>query len=278
MRRRLLQCLLFLSLISFRLHGQQQFLFTHLGVREGLASNAVMSIQQDAKGYIWIATREGLERYDGYRFLLYDHRANGGGSYLPNNTILQIQLDKSNRLWVLCEYNKVGYIDLSDLKYHEAAVIFSPDIVNRAAGHIYVDRAGNVMLFLSGNAVLTYDKNIKTFIPGNLPFPLPKGWIPVSLFQDSSSNYWLGSDSGLIKYCPARQTLSYRGHNEDKDPVIENYESLTYVSFPYLDKSGRFWLHCWPPGGPPPLYFSLDVRSGRRSSWGASIGRILHGQ
>ncbi|HTI91920.1 MAG TPA: two-component regulator propeller domain-containing protein [Puia sp.] len=278
MRRLPVQCLLFLCIVSFRLQAQQQYLFTHLGVRDGLASNAVMSLQQDAKGYIWIATREGLERYDGYRFLLYIHKEKGGGNSLPNNTVLQIQLDSSNRLWVLCEYNKAGYIDLADLKYHEAAVMLSPDITSRAAGRLYVDKAGNVILILASKAVLTYDKNIRTFIPGNLPFPLPKGWVPSSLFQDGSSNYWLGSDSGLIKYSPTRQTLSYRGHNDDRDPVIENYGPLIEVSFPYLDKSGRFWLLYWPRSGAPPSYFSLDIRSGKRSSWGVSIGRILHGQ
>lgn len=276
--RCLLYSLILLCVFSGRLRAQQQYLFRHLGVRDGLASNAVMSLQQDAKGYIWIATKEGLERYDGYRFLLFIHKARGGTNSLPNNTVLQIHLDKSNRLWVLCEYNKVGYIDLSDMTYHEVLVLLSPDILSRGAGHLYVDRAGHVMLFLANKAALTYDKNIKTFIPGNLPFPLPKGWKPASFFEDSSANYWLASDSGLVKYNPVQQSLSYRGHNTDNDPVIENYGSLTNVGYPYLDRNGRFWVLYWPTGGAGPSYFSVDVHSGKRRSWGASIGKILHGQ
>lgn len=255
----------------------QQYLFTRLGARDGLASSSVLSLQQDAKGYIWVGTSNGLQRYDGFRFLLFQHRLNDPGS-LPNNVVQQVLLDKSGRLWVRCAFNKMGYIDLADLRYHEVPAILAEEHLNKGMGHLYVDKAGHIFLFLFNRAVLTYDEKMKTFRPNNLPFPLPGGWLPTSFFQDSASNYWLGSDSGLIKYDPARQTLSYRGHNADNDPVIGYYSKYPSLAFPYLDHSGRFWIMYWPMGGVPASYLSVDIRTGKGRNWNASIGRILNGR
>ncbi|MBS1603523.1 MAG: hypothetical protein JST42_12705 [Bacteroidetes bacterium] len=275
--RILLYSLLFLCLGAGRLAAQQQYLFTRLGIRDGLASNSVMALQQDAKGYIWIGTSNGLQRYDGYKMLLFQHRLNDPRS-LPNNIVQQLLLDRSNRLWILSAFNRVGYMDLSDLQYHEVPTIIAEDDRNKGKGRLYMDQAGHIMLFLIRRAILTYDEKISAFHPGNRPFPVPPGWKPISFFQDSASNYWLGSDSGLVKYDPARRTLSYRGHNADSDVVIAGYGRYTNIGFPYIDHSGRFWVLYWPLTGVGPSYLSLDIRTGREHNWSLSIARCLQGR
>ncbi len=52
----------------------QQLSIRRYGVSEGLAHSSVHSIHQDKKGYLWIGTREGLSRFDGYRFTNYGVR------------------------------------------------------------------------------------------------------------------------------------------------------------------------------------------------------------
>ena len=49
----------------------RQFVFTHFNSTRGLASNYVNNIIQDQKGYIWLATANGLQRYDGIKFSTY---------------------------------------------------------------------------------------------------------------------------------------------------------------------------------------------------------------
>ena len=63
----------------------QQFIFTHLGPRDGLSSDEVMAVQQDKKGFLWIATMNGLQRYDGQRFITFYHRAGDPNSILNNS-------------------------------------------------------------------------------------------------------------------------------------------------------------------------------------------------
>jgi len=270
--------LLFLCLASPRLSAQQQYLFTRLGTRDGLASNSVLSLAQDPKGYIWIGTSNGLHRYDGFRILLFQHRDNDGRS-LPNNVIDQLEVDRSNRLWIRCEFNRVGYVDLSDLQYHEVPVIYSEDERNKSNARLYIDRAGHVMLFLYNHATLTYDEKTGTMRTDNPPFAMPPGWKPVTCFEDVQGMYWLGSDSGLVKYNPVRQTLSYRGHNADGDSVIRNYGHYMNLYFPFRDHSGRFWTMHWPlTDGWGPSYLSFDPQTGKESNWGANIGDLVQGK
>lgn len=56
---------LLLSLLCLNLTAQQQFSFRQLTVKEGLSQNSVISIAQDSLGYLWLATQDGLNRYNG---------------------------------------------------------------------------------------------------------------------------------------------------------------------------------------------------------------------
>ncbi len=73
----------------------QRLPFRHYGVADGLAHNQVGAIHQDAQGYLWFGTSEGLSRFDGYRFTNYGLRDG-----LPNFIINVIVEDRQGRLWV----------------------------------------------------------------------------------------------------------------------------------------------------------------------------------
>src|ERR1043165_3766098 len=73
----------------------QQLSIRHYDVSNGLAHSHVSAIHQDAKGYLWLATWEGLSRFDGYRFSNYDQR-DGLGDPIIN----AIAEDRMGHLWV----------------------------------------------------------------------------------------------------------------------------------------------------------------------------------
>jgi len=94
------------------LSGQNQGVrFNHLDVEDGLPENTIRSILQDSNGFIWLATWNGLCRYDGYEFEIYKH-INGDSSSLQVNKITSLLEDHEKRLWVgtygggLSLYNK----------------------------------------------------------------------------------------------------------------------------------------------------------------------------
>jgi ligand-binding sensor domain-containing protein len=79
--------------------------FRNYTAEQGLSQSVVLDIQQDVKGFLWIGTEVGLNRYDGYKFITYDQ-----ASGLPSATIQTIYTHPSGRMWIgtdqgLCEWS-----------------------------------------------------------------------------------------------------------------------------------------------------------------------------
>lgn len=73
--------------------------FDHLSVQHGLAQESVLSILQDADGFMWFGTQSGLSRYDGYRFVNYRTEI-GNPRSLASNWVRAMLLDRHGRMWV----------------------------------------------------------------------------------------------------------------------------------------------------------------------------------
>lgn len=70
-----------------------------LGINNGLSENLIYCIYQDHKGFIWFGTKDGLNKYDGYKFEIYRNQP-GNKRSLSNNNIRAIVEDKSGNLWI----------------------------------------------------------------------------------------------------------------------------------------------------------------------------------
>ncbi|MFT7234375.1 MAG: ligand-binding sensor domain-containing protein, partial [Cyclobacteriaceae bacterium] len=62
-----------LILCVIQLQGQDEVRFRKITKEEGLSNNSVFAITQDNQGFLWFGTRNGLNRYDGYRLKKYFH-------------------------------------------------------------------------------------------------------------------------------------------------------------------------------------------------------------
>jgi diguanylate cyclase (GGDEF)-like protein/PAS domain S-box-containing protein len=80
--------------------------FKNLTTADGLSSDSITDIAEDGDGYIWIATFDGLNRYDGYTFKQYKHESNKPNS-LPEQLIRQLLVDNTGTLWVVT-HNGIG--------------------------------------------------------------------------------------------------------------------------------------------------------------------------
>ncbi len=88
---------LVLFFLSPLFHAQENFEF--LTINQGLSQNYIYSIYQDKKGFIWIGTKDGLNRYDGYEFVCYRHNPADSTSLSENNVSIIFE-DSKERLWI----------------------------------------------------------------------------------------------------------------------------------------------------------------------------------
>src|SRR4030095_17266499 len=77
----------------------QNLRFEHIGTRDGLSQSNVNCIFQDSRGFIWVGTRGGLSRYDGYKFIVYRYRVTDSSS-LSDDFVADIAEDDSGDLWI----------------------------------------------------------------------------------------------------------------------------------------------------------------------------------
>lgn len=78
---------------------EKKLAFEALTIDDGLSQGMVNSIIQDRFGFMWFATKDGLNRYDGYHFVVYRHEVNNKSS-LADNFINVVFEDSRGRLWV----------------------------------------------------------------------------------------------------------------------------------------------------------------------------------
>jgi signal transduction histidine kinase/ligand-binding sensor domain-containing protein/DNA-binding response OmpR family regulator len=93
-------CFLIISIFSFNSYAQNGSLrFLHVGTSEGLSQINVNCIFQDSRGFMWIATRNGLNRYDGYHFITFRNDPTDSTS-ISNNMVTDIAEDKNGDIWL----------------------------------------------------------------------------------------------------------------------------------------------------------------------------------
>lgn len=85
------------------------------GLDQGLAQSSVISLVEDASGFLWFGTQEGLHRFDGHRFDVLRRKPGEPGS-LISSTIDVLEVDQHERLWLGSNDAGVEIIDLASLK------------------------------------------------------------------------------------------------------------------------------------------------------------------
>ena len=81
------------------LGSSQDFRFKHITSNDGLSQNAVLAITQDGDGFMWFGTKDGLNKYDGYSFAVYQNVPNDPGT-IDSNYITALFTDSRGNLWV----------------------------------------------------------------------------------------------------------------------------------------------------------------------------------
>ncbi len=272
---RLLAILIFLN-TGFKgfAQAENQFVFSYLGKRDGLVSENIESVAQDDRGFMWIATFSALQRYDGKRFLTFTHRKNQPAS-LPDAGIRAIGMGKNNRMWMVYNGIQAGYFHTEKHNYVPANINLNDLAKERLESGLFIDNQKNPYLVVLGKAILGYDEKGNSFNEKSAPFILPARWRPNHLYQDASDNFWICTDSGLVKFNPQTRKASYRGNNSDNDPYIAAFSSMKRISFFFIDRFGRAWASAWDDN--IQVIRSHDVRTGFEKDWQHEIGRSVGG-
>jgi ligand-binding sensor domain-containing protein/signal transduction histidine kinase len=241
----------------------KQYTFTHYSTANGLAANHGSFIRQDERGFIWISTINGLQRFDGNRFLTFRSDPFNKRS-IPSDHIPVLYLDKRKRMWIIGSNNKVGLFNTKDFTFQETPVVYQQTYQNYRYKYFVETPDAKLLLYEIRGDIFRYDEAKRQFLPDFTTLPLPKGWRPANITWDSlNKKYWVTTDSGLVLYNPANKLLSYRGHNAEQDPVIKHYESLNLVHAIRIDFKRNISFFQWLPQQSLPLIHYYNRTTGQ---------------
>ncbi len=236
---------IFLVLLpAFIVAQNSKYVFTRLSVKDGLASNHVYSILQDAKGFMWFGTAGGLQRYDGKKVIMFRSHA-GAGEYLPSSAIPQIFQDVHHNFWVRYG-SEVGIFDPATYRFKKAIIKPAQPMPPRAEYELWSDSRGNVFLIITRCTVLWYNAATNTFSEDSTKLKIPPDTRVYRMMEDPrNGNYWLATEAGPALYDVHNGQLHYRGHTTEHLPLFEIKGLLNYVTSMFIDRNNRFWLAAW---------------------------------
>ncbi len=170
--------------------------FDRLSVKDGLSHSTVFSIVQDTTGFIWIATQEGLNKYDGYEFILYRHNPSDPTS-ISSNWISKLYVDSDGNLWILTldgKLNRYVFEKDSFIRYEPEQA----DSVSEKINFITIaeDIKRNLWVGTTSGKFYKYSKLQDRF---HKEAPIFNYDIHLHcMFFDRSGNLWLGTWKGLV--------------------------------------------------------------------------------
>lgn len=194
-------CLLF---VAFSSHAQKQWgtlKFRRFGVDQGLPVTTAFSIVQDKKGFIWVATIDGLMRYDGYHFVAYKNNYNDSSS-LSDNTLSVLLVGEGNKLWAGTYSGGLNCLDISTGKFKRYQNI--PGNVNSISNNRVWAVCEQDHIIWAGtenglNAIdVTTGKITRYFNDPKDPKSLCNNSI-LSLLFDKAGRLWIGTTRGLSR-------------------------------------------------------------------------------
>jgi ligand-binding sensor domain-containing protein/signal transduction histidine kinase len=211
--------------------------FEHLSLEQGLSQSVVNVIFQDSKGFLWIGTEDGLNRYDGYSFKVYRPEAEGENS-LSDRWITSIQEDGKGFIWIGTRQGGLNRFDprsgLFTVYKHDSGDDSS--LSDNHVNTLFVD--GDGALWVGTELDLDrFDSESDSFIhyigtEAGLRNPIS------AIYEDTAGFLWIGvRDSGLYRLDEKTNSFkSFRSTN------ASNTLSDNHVTSIAEDLAGNLWI------------------------------------
>ncbi|WP_373599001.1 ligand-binding sensor domain-containing protein [Paraclostridium bifermentans] len=211
--------------------------FEHISIDEGLSNEYITSIFQDSKGYMWIGTKDGLNRYDGERIKIYNCNAEDKNT-LSSTYITDIEEDSKGNIWIATDHGLDFLIKDTD------TIVRMKDIKNKYnLGNFKITSLlkssyeENIMWVGTEDGLIKInieDKIVEAFYDdSNNSNSLTSASI-TCLEEGEENLLWVGTKSGLNVIDKNSKVLNSRSTKIIKDKLF-----IYYIS---KDKEGNMWI------------------------------------
>ena len=179
----------------------EQITFSYISINEGLSQSTVFSIDQDKRGNMWFATYDGVNKYDGYAFTVYQHNEDDPNSIAYDISRI-VKTDSQGRVWI-------GTRDgLS--RYDEEKDIFQNFFYEKNGKHLQVNGIEEIspeqLLISTPEGLIMFDIKESKFIDDSFSTAMHKT-IASTLYRQGDQIYIGTSTDGLYTYSITQKTF-----------------------------------------------------------------------
>jgi ligand-binding sensor domain-containing protein/putative methionine-R-sulfoxide reductase with GAF domain len=244
---RLIILLLFTSLTAICTKAQQPFNYTfrHITQADGLLHNEVLSITQDGKGFMWIATINGLQRYDGLNFSNYTTTLiNPADGFVPG---VEIVADKKNNLLWVNSPNSIQNMAFTKKRFSS----FNPEklLQDSASSFTHYKENNSIQWLLGQNAAYYSDNTGKKYISYSQNYlSVNTKHTSLTATDSSNNNTWIAKYTQLYLFDKKNNKIWTSLKNPEHHPLLKavhKEKSKTSIRFVMIDHRQNIWVTTW---------------------------------
>lgn len=165
-------------------------------IDDGLPQSSINSIIQARDGYLWMATFDGLVRFDGARFRVF-YSANTEG--LPSSRIYSVYEDPSGVLWIGTENNGIA-------RYHQGkftSYSTREGLPSNEVNAVVADKDGGLWIIAGSQLAHLHNEKLTRYTTAQ---GLPSNFVN-TIHADNEGNVWIGTNKGLARYINGSITI-----------------------------------------------------------------------
>ena len=226
---------LFILLVTHVQAQQKEYRVISFSSRDGLASNSVNAIIKDHDGFMWFASDNGVNRFDGQQFTTYRHKENDSTS-IGTGPVTTMTLDHTGRIWLATNSTLSVYNRNQDAfhNYNLSSIGWIRSLYTDHRGRIWLGTYSGLYIF---------DPNTRRAKRLTMPASVlsqPKSEIITCIFEDSQKNIWLGTEDGLFLFSEKKRLLkkimhvtnhSQKGFDDAVGSVAEDSKGHLWIGY-----------------------------------------------
>jgi signal transduction histidine kinase/ligand-binding sensor domain-containing protein len=227
----------------FAFTQREHIRFEHIGTDMGLSQSNVTCIFQDSRGFMWFGTRDGLNKYDGYKFTVYKYNAENSNSP-SHNTIMDIAEDANGNLWLATWGGGLNMFDWKKDKFtHYRHNDKDPSSIGKDwINKLLLDSEDNLWIATEGNGLNMFDKKNNNFIhylhDENRSESVSDNLVK-DIREDAQHNLWIGTKKGGLNLFDKKTKTFRRFQHDDKNSrSLSSDIELTL----FIDSQNQLWI------------------------------------
>lgn len=232
-------------LCAFGHHGAEnntRLTFQHLQTGNGLSNNSVQCILRDHKGFMWFGTRDGLNRFDGYNFLIFKPEP-GNPTSLSDKDVTALGEDRFGELWVGTFIGGLNRLDRLTNRFtqYRHRPQDADSLGDDSVSTIYEDSRGMLWIGTHGGGLNRFNREKNNFLGYKHRTQdadsLDNDNVN-AIYEDRQGNLWVGTDLGLNRLDREKNRFirfQYPGNGSQNLGIINK---MTI----YEDRRGILWI------------------------------------